>query len=564
MQTPTDVQGLPPWRKFLLLLKGERRTIGYIYTYAVFSGLIGLSLPLGIQSLIGFISSGQITTSIFVLIGLVIIGMLITGGLQVMQLHLVEHIQQKIFAKTAYEFSFRIPRMKREALFSRNPPELVNRFFEVVSIQKGLGKVLIDLSAAALQIFFGLILLSFYHPYFIFFGIFLVLVLSLILYLTGGKGMKTSLMESKYKYKLVNWMQELARSLNTFKSAGYSKIWLKKTDDFTQNYIEARNEHFKVLVTQYFSFIFFKTMITAALLITGALLVLNQQINIGQFVASEIVVIMIMAAVEKVLTKLETVYDLCTNAEKLSQVTSVPIEEKTGIQFEEFAHEPNFSLTVKGLSYRYPAKDRPVLDNISFEVAKGERVCLYGRNGSGKSTLVNILLGYIHDFDGIVAYDGLSLRDINRDSLHAFVGNNSEETLFEGTIAENLHLGRNDIPFEKVLWAVEFVGLTPWVQSLPDGFDTLLPGGSKWLQESITEKLILARCIAEIPKFLVLENLLPNVDPAERKRIIEKLMDRKNAWSILFIGNDISIPQMCDRTIELRNGCILEAVKETY
>ena len=156
--------------RFWRLLKPDRKEIRNIYFYAIFAGLVNLSLPIGIQSIINLIQGGQMSTSLIVLIFFVILGVTFTGVLQVNQLVISEHLQQKIFARAAFEFSYRLPKIRLEAMYKHFAPELMNRFFDIVSIQKGLTKILIDFSTASIQTIFGLILLSLYHPFFIIFS----------------------------------------------------------------------------------------------------------------------------------------------------------------------------------------------------------------------------------------------------------------------------------------------------------------------------------------------------------------------------------------------------------
>jgi len=237
-------------RKFGLLLKQERREIGYILLYAIIAGVISLSLPLGVQSIVGFVSSGRIATSVVVLIVLIVLGLLIGGGMQIMQLYLAEFIQKRLFAKTAFEFAFRIPRSKVESVLKDYPPELVNRFFEIVTLQKGVATILLEFSAAILQIVFGLLLLSIYHPLFILLGILLLALLVLVFRVTGPRGLETSKNESKYKYKVANWLEELARSMLTFKLLGDQSLAVKRTDHLVSGYLYERTKHFKILAGQ--------------------------------------------------------------------------------------------------------------------------------------------------------------------------------------------------------------------------------------------------------------------------------------------------------------------------
>lgn len=549
--------------KFIDLLASEKRVLWHLFIYAAIAGIILLSIPLGIQSMIGFISSGQMTTSVVVLIVFILLGILISGSLQIMQLYLVEHIQQKIFARTAFDFAYRIPRMRMETLFSHNPPELLNRFFDVVSLQKGFAKLLTDFSAAILQIIFGLLLLSLYHPYFILFGIFLLSVLLIILRFTGPQGMESSLSESKYKYKMANWLQEMARAISSFKILGSSDLAMKKTDELISNYLQARQSHFKVLATQYFSFVGFKTFVIGGLLVLGGVLLINREINIGQFVASEIIIILIMTAVEKILIKLDTVYDVLTSLEKMDQVRAVPLEKENALKMEDIEMNNGFSLQLKNLSYQYPSHKHYTIKNINLSVSSGEKIGIMGLNNSGKTTLINLLLGLYHDYEGIISYNKISLRDINRDSLHHFTGSDAQETLFDGTILENIKMGREQTSLQEVLQAIEAVGLSDFVQNLENGIETRLVGGNIWVSQSTVQKLLLARYLVKKPHFLMLSNFSDRpIDEGKKQDILKLLHTGDRKPTILFFTHDPEVLAFCDRVLYMKNGELSEARKE--
>ena len=544
-------------QRFIAILKSEKREIGYVYIYAIISGIIGLSLPLGIQSIIGFISSGQITTSVVVLISFIIIGIIITGCLQVIQLSIVEHIQQRLFAKTAFEFAFRIPKIHIESVLKTYPPELMNRFFDIVTLQKGLAKILLEFTASLLQVLLGLILLSFYHSSFIFFGIFLVVILILILKYTGSQGLKTSLKESKYKYMVANWLEEIARSLSTFKLAGYSNLPMEKADYYVSNYLHARKKHFKVLVTQYLSFVAFKTLITGGLLILGCLLLIDKQINIGQFIASEIIIILIMNAVEKIIIHLDTVYDVLTSIEKIGSVTDLPIEMPKGINIDRSLNENGISFKIKNLKYKYPSEPDYILKGINIEVNPSERICLIGYSSSGKTTFINIILGLLTSYEGIVTFNNIPLKNINKNSLINITGDNiSQEDLFDGTLMENITLGRN-IKLQEVIWALECVGLSEFIQTQTEGLYTRLISGRTGISESVARKIIVARSIVMKPKLLILEDTLLGLEKENKLKLMNLLTGKEYPWTLILVSNDEEVMKICDRTIILREGKIV-------
>jgi len=554
MAKTVNTKHITPMQRFMRLLASEKQEIIYLYIYAVAAGIISLALPLGIQSIIGFVSSGQIPVSVVVLIGVIILALLIVGGLQVMQLWLVEYLQQRIFAKTAFDFAYRIPRFQAEALTKYYPPELMNRFFAVVSLQKGLAKILLDFSTAVIQIIFGLILLSLYHPYFIFLGIILVTVLIFIIWSTGRKGVETSIMESKYKYKLVAWLEELARSMSTFKFVEHTNLPTSRTDNYVSSYLKVRKEHFGVLMTQYLSFVGFKTFITGGLLVLGCILVVQREINIGQFVASEIIIILIMTAVEKIIVKLDTVYDVLTSLDKLGHVTDLPIEEIQGIRLDDMPLQGGLGIQVNNLRYRYPNTFRASLENINFTIKPSERICLAGHNNSGKSTLVSLLLGLYSAYEGSIVYNGVSLRDLHIGSLRSLIGDNlSKEQVFDGTLLENLTLGR-DLPMQDVLWVTDLVGLNQFVHELPGGLQSYLVGGSQRLPGSIARKIVMARSLVQHPKLLIIDDFWVGMSRKEKMNLMRILTGKQFDWTMIIVSNEPDVMALCDRTLLLQEG----------
>ena len=315
-----------PLQRLYDLLKIDKKDISQILFYAIFSGLVSLSMPLGIQAIINFIQSGRISASWVVLVVLVVIGVALVGILSLMQLRITENLQQKIFVRSSFEFSYRLPKIKFEVYNNQYPPELANRFFDTLTIQKGASKLLLDFSTALLQIIFGLILLSLYHPFFIVFGILLFLLLFSIFRFSYASGLDTSMKESKYKYKVVSWLQEIARNNFSFRKNENFDFALQKNDHLVSEYLLYREKHFGIIKRQFSQLIVFKIIITASLLIIGGFLVIQQQMNIGQFVAAEIIILLVINSVEKIIIGLETFYDVLTAVEKIGQVTDLDTE----------------------------------------------------------------------------------------------------------------------------------------------------------------------------------------------------------------------------------------------
>lgn len=549
---------ITPLKRFWLLLKPDKKEITNIYVYAIFAGLINLSLPLGIQAIINFIQGGAISTSWIILIIIVLIGIALAGALQINQLKITENLQQKIFTRASIEFVYRIPRVKLEALYNYHAPELVNRFFDTITVQKGLSKMLIDFSSAILQIIFGLLLLSFYHSFFLFFSLVLVVSVVLIFRLTLNRGVATSIEESNFKYKVAYWIQELARTSTTFKLAGKTDLALDKANDYTGGYLNAREKHFKILLSQYWLMVIFKVAVVAGLLIIGGFLVMEQEMNIGQFVASEIIILLIISSVEKLIMSMETIYDVLTGIDKISKVTDLELEnyDEKGLVVN-FQDKP-MRVDIEELCFSYPNRIDPLFKNLNLTIASGERILLQGRNGSGKHSLLNIISGLFNFDTGNLRFNGSALNEIKRESLRSVTGDcMDQEQLFEGTILDNITLGRPGITLEHINEVVDALGLRSYINTTEFGLNTsILPGGNQ-ISESTVKKILIARSVVHKPKLLLLKDAMHDINSADRTAIIDYLIDKKQPWTLIAVSTDEYFTQKVDRVVEIVNGKIL-------
>ncbi len=542
---------LTPWERFVGLLRLDRRDIRQIIFYAVFAGLVALSLPLGVQAIINLIQGAQLSTSWIVLVILVTLGVGFQGGLQLMQIRILENIQQKIFMRSSFEFAYRFPKVKMSELRSYYPPELANRFFDTLTVQKGLSKVLIDFPAAALQIIFGLLLLSFYHPFFIIYGILLVVLIYLVFKYTARRGLETSLEESKAKYKVAHWIQEIARSLISFKLSGKTNLAMERNDELTASYLESRESHFKILLIQFSQMIGFKVLVTAGLLIIGGLLVINQQMNIGQFVAAEIIILLVMSSVEKLITGLETFYDILTSLEKIGQVVDKDLEAQEGLN--PFDNSSELAIELNSIDYTTP-EGKTILRDITARIAPGERVVLLGGPGSGKTTLLKLLSGLIVPTSGTFYINDNSIEGIHANAFRGVVGQVlPEQRPFEGTIRENITFGDPTITPERLTEVIRAVGLMSFIKEQTNGLQTMLYPEGQQIPHTISKRIVLARAIINEPKLLLLKDPLEYFDPEEVQRITDYLISPERPWTLIVSSRNPLWQTKCGRTVVLKD-----------
>jgi len=534
-------------KAFYQILRLDKKDISMIYAFAIIAGLVQLSLPLGIQTIISFVLAGSISTSIIILITLVVSGTFLNGLLQVRQLEIIEKLKQKIFLRYGLEFSDRLPKLNTEKLDNYYLPELVNRFFDTVSLQKGLEKLLLDLPAAIIQILLGLMLLSFYHPVFIGFGIMLLFIIILILYATSPQGLSLALQSSDYKYQVAAWLQETARVVKSFKYAK-SDLHIVKTDTLICGHLDARTRYFKILLIQFWSLISFKIIVTAAMLIVGTILLVNQQINVGQFIAADIVIIAIIGSVEKLIISLDKVYDALVSVEKLGKITKAEKETSGSLKIENI--ETGLSLQFIKTGFSYQDGNR-ILDNINCTIQAGQLVHIMGASGSGKSTLLRLLTGAYKNFDGTILIDGQAISNYNLQSLRDATGILlSSQDIFHGTLWENITMGNSGIGLQQVTLYVEKFGLSLYVQSNKEGLHHLLDPLGKRLPKQIKQKILLIRAMLGKNRLLLLEEPFEYLDKAAAHSLWKWLKDR-NDTTVLIASDNPELSEECDKVLHL-------------
>ena len=431
----------------------------------------------------------------------------------------------------------------------------MNRLFEAVIIQKSLSKFLLDTSTAMLTVIAGLVLLTFYHPYFTFFGLLLLVVLIAILWFSGPRGLETSLMESKYKYRAVHWLEEQARAFHAFKFAGRSALGVQRMDEILSGYITYRDKHFKVLMQQTVAIVLFRTIIVGGFLILGAQLVIDRQISLGQFVASELIIVTVLAGVEKLILSMSTIYDILTSAEKAGHVSDLPLDDVGGNALPLTG--PGMSVELRGVTYRYNPGASPVLRDASACVLPGERVGITGYEGSGRSTLLKLMSGLLGDHEGALLFDGRPLRTLDRTVLREQIGQYMSATdLFDGTIIENVAVGRPGIGLDEVRRAIDLAGLTRAVEEMPNGLNTLVTHGGRRLAHDTAIKLLFAQAVAGNPRLLVVDDLFQNLQGDDRRRLIGHLADRTHGTTVVAVSHDPAFLAAMDRVIILEDGRI--------
>ena len=532
----------------------EKKDVTNIYFYAILNGLVQLSVPLGIQSIVSFVMGATMATSIYILIAFVVLGTWLVGYFRLKVMQIIEKIQQKIFVEFALAFAEKLPKVNLSATRKYYLPELVNRFFDTQNLQKGISKILLEIPTALIQILFGILLLSFYHPWFLVFGALVIICVIFIFRFTMESGIKSSIDESDKKYDVASWIEDIAASIKTFKLNSKTEIHVAETDKRVVKYLNERTSHFRVLVIQYKTIIAFKVIITLVMLVIGTYLLVNQQLNIGAFIATEIVVLTIMVAVEKLIISLESYYDVIAALSKLNKVTDLPEEDLGAITLEN--QNSGFEIEFKEVNFAFNDYQM-ILENVNFKIAENSLNVITGSLGSGKSLLLNMMTGFYEPSSGRILFDKIPLKNVDKISLRNQIGMFLEDmTIIKGTVYENIVLGQTHISAEQILEASEQIGIEDFSSQFSNGFFTNISETDTEISFSSKKKILLLRALVGERRLLILEDPLDGMDDAFKIKMIEHLSNLKENTTVIVVSEDPEMIEIADQHLHIEEGTV--------
>ena len=535
-----------PFNRLMSLLRAESRDVWVVVVFALVSGLLTMTTPLAVEALVNTVAFGRFLQPVIVLSLMLLAFLIFQAALKAVQTFVVEIIQRRLFARVAADLSFRLPRTRVEALDDRYAPELVNRFFDIVLVQKISAQLLLDGISLVLSIAVGMTVLAFYHPYLLAFDVVLVSAILFMMFVLGYGAVKTSIKESKTKYAMAAWLEDLARCRTTFRYDGAAEFAMERSDQLIYDYLIARKKHFRVLMRQIIFMLLLQALASTGLLAIGGWLVISGQLSLGQLVAAELIVAVVVGSLAKLGKHIESFYDLMASIDKLGALFDLPIERTDGL----LTMGSGTGIVAKDVCYSLP-DGREILSDFSLTIKARQKVVLTGPSGCGKTLLLDMLFGLREPTSGVVTVNGIDPRDVRPDVLRRHVALARDVEVFEGTIAENVHLERPDISIGDVRTALEIVGLLPSIQQHPQGLDTLLTSSGGPMTTSQLRRLMVARAIAGAPEIVLLDEILDSMSDASSSQILHRIIGADIPWTIVLVSNREKLKSMMDHVIQI-------------
>lgn len=541
-----DGQAATPVERLWTLFRPESSDLWIILIFALANGILALATPIAVESLVNTVTFGQLLQPIVILALMLLAFLIFSAAVRALQTYVVELIQRRLFARIATDLAYRLPRTDAAALEGVSTRELVNRFFDVMTVQKSTAQLLLDGVSLVLGTLVGMAVLAFYHPWLLGFDLVLLALIAFAIFVLGRGAVKTSIKESKAKYEVAAWLEELGDCPTVFRNGVAADFALGRAGYRTQKYLVARQVHFRVVMRQIVFALGMQALASTALLGMGGWLVISGQLTLGQLVAAELIVTIIVGSFAKLGKHMESYYDMVAAIDKLGALFDLPVEPEHGLF--QLPGEDAISVHGHDVSYSTPAGGM-VLHDLNLEIEGGSRVLISGGGGRG-SVLLDLLFGMRKASSGHLTLNGVDPGDLRPHVLRSKVALVRDIEIFTGSVAENVHLERSDVSVQDVRDALERVGLEETVEHLADGLDTQLMEGGYPLTPAEARRLMLARAIAGRPRLLLVDGTLDPFPDDEAAQLAGVLSPASREWTLL-LSTSRNVPIEVDTRIEL-------------
>ncbi|MCB9738037.1 MAG: ABC transporter ATP-binding protein [Deltaproteobacteria bacterium] len=533
-----------PGARLRALLALERRDLVAIVAFAAAVGVLGLATPVAVQALLNSVAFLTLLQPIVVLSLLLTAGLLVSSLLVGLQTLLVELLSRRVFVRVLSDFAIRLPRVRHDAPEGLRAADRVDRFFDVVTIEKATATLLFDGLAATLQIAAGMALLAVYHPLLLAFDAGLALVLGGIFLVLGRGAIQSAVNESKQKYAAAEWLQTVARHEAVFQTASGASWAARGTEANAHAWLDARERHFRVVFRQLIALLVVQVVVSSGLLALGGALVIEGQLSLGQLVAAEIVLASTVLSLSKIGKMLGKFYDLLAAVDKIGSVLDLPVERCIGEQIPA-GTEP---LELRVVDLRVDTGDGHLSQPLGLHVAPGERVALRKGSGCSRRALLEVLVGRREVAAGAAEVGGYDVRDLEPHALRDACAHLAEIDVIPGTLRDNVLIGR-EMDSAALRRLLESCGLGGTLTRLPDGLETHIDRDGGPLGIAELPLLMLARALCGAPRVLLIDRVLDTMTPAARRLALGRLESEESKMTIVVATDLDDVAAAMQRTL---------------
>ncbi|MBO6944266.1 type I secretion system permease/ATPase [Altererythrobacter sp.] len=346
---------------------------------------------------------------------------------------------------------------------------------------------------------------------------------------------------------------ETIGSLETVKAANASGVLTRRWDEAASGHASASlrqrivsNISVTVAGTA-------QTMAYTGVVIFGVFAIANQTLTLGGLIACSILAGRVVAPLNTIASLLTRLNAARTAYRQIDMFMHQPIEGPAGVGLP--VGQIDGAIEFRNVDFRYPDAPELALSDVSFRIAKGEHVGLFGPIGSGKSTIARLMIGLYPPTSGLVLIDGTDIRQLSPSELRTKIGALLQDNvLLTGSIRENILLGKENVGDEEMLRASKVTLAHEFISRFPSGYDLDLADRGESLSGGQRQSIAMARALVGSPPILVMDEPTSSVDADTEKRLMASLREEFEGRTLLLITHRPSLVRLVDRILMVSNG----------
>ena len=515
------------------MLAPEKRYYGVAIIYGIGVSLLTLSVPVSVQMLINSISFIGIRSQVIVLALILFVLLLLSCGLYALQIYIMELFERRFFVRIVSDIVIQNLKAATVYLRSINRVELINRYFDIMTVQKNVPYMLTGGIALFFQTIVGLSMISFYHPAFLGFTIVLVITLYFVLRVLLFQIIRSGLSLSDSKYAVAKWIEEVTQTNCDFKSNTSILFALNRSSSVIERYLNVRKIYFSLTFWQVLCLLVVYALFSSLLLGLGGLLVIREELSLGQLVAAELILSTMLFNISRSGQYLQMFYEVAPAIDKLSSFYRLPSEPSGG---RRLIQNKMFDIVFK----QVVCEHRESSICFDFTIQTGQKLLAGSNSFTLQESFLDLISAYKFPEKGQVLIDQKDIAELNPYRLRDHIIVVNTPFLIEDTIESYVKISTENVSTVDIMQVLQIVELDQLVRMLPAGLQTNVVCTGHPFSRSETLRLKLANSLLRRPSVLILTEQFDVVSNRIRQRIM-KYLSQQQDMTVIYFSNQLDI-----------------------
>jgi ATP-binding cassette subfamily B protein len=546
-----------PWSRFLGLLAGHRSVLVEAVFCALLMTVLGVTTSWYIQHLVDSVLVRNETRLLNALgIGMVAVVLfrVLFGALRQ---YLLAHIGRKVDLALIAGYARHVLGLPLKFFEMRRVGEILSRVNDAAKVREAIsGTTTTTVVDGVLVVLLLAVLFLYDLPLALVATAFVpLLVVGVMLHHPAARRRSREAMENGAG--LVAHLFEDVSAVETVKTCGAERLRTEAGQGRLVGFVQSLFSLQQLSLSMSSLSMFVTALAGVVILWYGGHRVMAGALTIGQLMFFYSLLASLLEPLDRLASVNLKIQDALVAVDRLYQVLDLeaePIGDRTKVPFRGVRD----ALELREVSFKYGCRAN-VLEQVKLRIPAGKTVAVVGESGSGKSTLLKLLQGFYTPTEGSIRVDGIDLRDIELSSLRAGVGVVSQEPfIFNGTLRDNIALGRPEASLEEVMAAAGAAGLEPFITALPERYETVIGERGANLSGGQRQRLAIARALLRQPEILIFDEATSHLDTATERAIQESLRTTLAGKTVVLVAHRLSTVKEADLIYVLHQGRVVE------